>query len=101
MPGQKIVVIGDEDAVFGLGLIGFQGRPVTSLDEARKAIETALADPETGLILLTENWSEARNEAMDESGAPVVEIPGPHPPAKPSMALETRIERALGVHLER
>ncbi|HTR36809.1 MAG TPA: V-type ATP synthase subunit F [Bryobacteraceae bacterium] len=101
MQGQKIVVIGDEDAVFGLGLIGFQGITVTSLDEAREAIETALADPETGLILLTENWSEARNEAMDESGAPVVEIPSPKPPENPSMALETRIERALGVHLER
>ncbi len=25
MPGQKIVVIGDEDAVFGLGLIGLEG----------------------------------------------------------------------------
>ncbi|HUA19188.1 MAG TPA: V-type ATP synthase subunit F [Bryobacteraceae bacterium] len=101
MPGQKIVVIGDEDAVFGLGLIGFQGQTVATLDEARKAVESALADPETGLILLTENWSEAREEALEDPGAPVVEIPGPQPPAKPSMALETRIERALGVHLER
>jgi len=65
MPGQKIVVIGDEDAVFGLGLIGFQGHAVTSVDQARRAIRNAMADPDTGLILLTENLSEARPEAMD------------------------------------
>jgi vacuolar-type H+-ATPase subunit F/Vma7 len=103
MPGQKIVVIGDEDAVFGLGLIGLQGHAVTSVEEARQAIHNAMADPDTGLILLTENWSEARPESrpdtMDESGALVVEIPGPGP-AKPSIALQARIEQALGVRLE-
>jgi vacuolar-type H+-ATPase subunit F/Vma7 len=99
MPGQKIVVIGDEDAVFGLGLIGLEGHAVTSTEQAREAIRKALADPGTALILLTENWSEARPESMDESGALVVEIPGPGP-ARPSLALEARIEQALGVRLE-
>lgn len=99
MPGQKIVVVGDEDAVFGLGLIGLEGHAVTSVAQAREAIRKANADPDTALILLTENWSEARPESRDESGALVVEIPGPGL-AKPSMALETRIEQALGVHLE-
>ncbi len=99
MAGQKIVVIGNEDAVFGLGLIGLEGHAVASIDEAREAIRKAMADHDTSLILLTEEWSEARPEAMYESGALVVEIPGPGP-AKPSMALETRIERALGVRLE-
>lgn len=99
MPGQKIVVIGDEDAVFGLGLIGLEGHTVTSLEQARQAVRKAMSDPNTALILLTENWSEARPESMDESSALVVEIPSPGP-AKPSMALEARIEQALGVRLE-
>lgn len=99
MPGQKIVVIGDEDAVFGLSLIGLEGYAVTSVEQAREAVRKAMSDPGTALILLTENWSEARPEPMDESGALVVEIPGPGA-SKPSMALETRIEQALGVHLE-
>ena len=99
MPGQKIVVIGDEDAVFGLGLIGLEGHAVTSAEQAREAVRKALADPGTALILLTENWSEALPESMNESGALVVEIPGPGP-AKPSLALEARIEQALGVRLE-
>ena len=99
MPGQKIVVVGDEDAVFGLGLIGFEGHAVTSVEQAREAIGKAMSDPNTGLILLTENWSGARPESMDEGDAVVVEIPSPGP-AKPSLALEARIEQALGVRLE-
>jgi len=98
MPGQKIVVIGDEDAVFGLGLIGLEGHAVTSVGQAREAIRNAAADPNTALILLTENWSEARPESRDESAALVVEIPSPGP-AKPSMTLQARIEQALGVRL--
>ena len=99
MPGQKIVVIGDEDAVFGLGLIGLEGYAVTSVGQARQAVRQAMGDPETALILLTEDWSEARPESMDQSGAMVVEIPS-HGPSRPSMALEARIEQALGIRLE-
>jgi len=99
MPDRKIVVIGDEDAVFGLGLIGLTGHAVTSVKEARDAIQNAMANPNTALILLTENWSEARPKSMDESGALLVEIPS-QGPAKPSITLEAQIEGALGVRLE-
>jgi vacuolar-type H+-ATPase subunit F/Vma7 len=98
--GQKIVVIGDEEAVFGLGLIGLEGHAVASLGAARNAIREAMASPDTALILLTENWSQARPETNDESGAVVVEIPS-QGSSKGLIALETRIERALGVQLER
>lgn len=103
MPGQKIVVIGSEDGVFGLGLIGLEGRAVTNLDEARRAVRDAMADPDVALILLTEDWSEARPaprpDMLEEPGALIVEIPSPGP-AKPSVALESRINQALGVRLE-
>jgi vacuolar-type H+-ATPase subunit F/Vma7 len=100
MRDEKIIVIGDEDAVFGLGLIGLPGHVVSSVEEARRAIERAMADPNTALVLLTENWSEARPQAMAESGALVVEIPS-QKPAKPAVTLEEQIERALGARLER
>jgi vacuolar-type H+-ATPase subunit F/Vma7 len=100
MAGQKIVVIGDEDAVFGLGLIGLEGHVVTSVEQAREAIRAAGADANTALILLTENWSEALPESRDEAGALIIEVPS-YGPAKRSIALETRIEQALGVRLER
>src|SRR5258705_12439314 len=95
MAGQSIVVIGGEDAVFGLGLIGLQGRAVTSVEEARQAIRNAMADPNTAVILLTEDWVEARPESMDESGVTVVEIPSSRP-VKPSIDLQARIEQILG-----
>jgi len=95
----RIVVIGNEDAVFGLGLIGLDGRAVSNVEQARGAIREMTADPETALILLTEDLAEARPASMDEAGALIIEIPSPGA-AKPSMALETRIEQALGVRLE-
>lgn len=99
MAGQKIVVIGGEDAVFGLGLIGLQGRAVSNVDQARQAIREATADPDLGLILLTENLTEARPDSVEEAGALIVEIPAAGH-SRPSIALETRIEQALGVRFE-
>ena len=63
-----------------------------------QAIKDASADPETSLILLTENWSEAQPEFVSESAPLIVEIPA-RAAAKRSVALQERIERALGVHL--
>lgn len=99
MPGRKIVVIGDEDTVFGLGLIGLTGHVVRSVKEAQGTIQNAMADPDTALILLTENWSEAQPESRDESSALVVEIPCQRPVTS-SIALETQVARALGIRLE-
>ena len=65
MPERKIVVIGDEDAVFGLGLIGLSGHAVASRKEAEDSIRSAMADPATALILLTDNWSAAQPEARE------------------------------------
>ncbi len=99
MPGRNIVVIGDEDTVFGLGLIGLSGHAVANLEEARRALERAVADPMTALILLTENWSEAHPQAQTESDILVVNIPSQRP-GKATVGLESQIERALGIHLE-
>jgi len=100
MPGKKIVVIGDEDAVFGLGLIGLTGHVVTNIEQARLAVQEAIADRDTALILLTENWAAARPDFGSESSALVVEIPS-REPVQVSVALRDRIEQALGMRLER
>ena len=99
MNRHEIVVVGDEDAVFGLGLIGFRGYPARNLEEARRALQSALADPATALVLLTENWAAAKPEVPGESSALVIEIPCSGPVA-PRMRLEEAIEQALGVRLE-
>jgi vacuolar-type H+-ATPase subunit F/Vma7 len=99
MANQKIVVIGDESAVFGLGLIGLEGHAVTSVDEARRAVEHAIEDPATAIILLTENWSEARPDALAESGPWIVNIPAEQPVEAP-IPLETQLRLALGIGLD-
>jgi vacuolar-type H+-ATPase subunit F/Vma7 len=99
MPDRKIVVIGDEDAVFGLGLIGITGRAAATVEEAREAIRNAMADPDIALILLTEDLWEAQPESRDESGALIVHIPSRRA-EKPAIALEAQIKSALGIHLE-
>ena len=99
MNKHEIVVVGDEDAVFGLGLIGFRGYPARNFEEARKALDSALGDPATALVLLTENWAGAKPEVLDDTSAPVIEIPCSGPVVA-STALEEAIERALGVRLE-
>ena len=99
MDKHEIVVVGDEDAVFGLGLIGLRGYSARNLAEARKALESALADPATALVLLTENWAAAKPEVPGVASALVIEIPSSGPVAA-TMRLEETIERALGIRLE-
>jgi vacuolar-type H+-ATPase subunit F/Vma7 len=99
MPNRRIVVIGDEDAVFGLGLIGLTGQVVTNIQEAKDRVQKAMADPNISLILLTDNWSAAQPESREESSANVVEIPSQQQ-GKSSIALKTTIEQALGIRLE-
>ncbi|HXP86630.1 MAG TPA: V-type ATP synthase subunit F [Bryobacteraceae bacterium] len=97
---KEIVVVGDEDAVFGLGLIGLRGYPARTLEEARQVLQSVLAEPATALVLLTENWSAAKDAVPGEGSAPVIEIPCSGPAAARTMSLEETIERALGVRLE-
>jgi V/A-type H+/Na+-transporting ATPase subunit F len=99
MQNRKIVVIGDEDVVFGLGLIGLEGHAVASVEEAKTALQNAMADSDVALILLTENWSELPPELRHESGPLIVEIPC-RGSGKPPVALEARIQRTLGIRLE-
>jgi vacuolar-type H+-ATPase subunit F/Vma7 len=99
MTNQKIVVVGDENTVFGLGLIGLEGHAVTSIDAARKAIAKAVADPATAIILLTENWSEARPDAFAESVPWIVDIPAEQP-AVSLIPLETQLRKTLEFGLE-
>lgn len=104
MRAGRIVVIGDEDAVFGLGLLGFPGTAVQDLQEARQAVRESLRDPATALILLTENWAAAGSEigpeiAPTDVGPQIIEIPSSQP-APRETRLQAEIERILGVSRE-
>ena len=95
---SRILVVGDSETVFGLGLLGLEGRVVASAEEARRALHEASADSGIALVLLGENWAGEVPDAANESGPLIVEIPSSTRPAR-SNALEERIERALGVRI--
>lgn len=99
MPERKIVVVGDEGAVFGLSLLGLSGHAVTNVEEAREAIQKEMADPHVALILLTENWSAAQPESREQADALVVLIPSERS-GMPALAIGTQIEQALGIRWE-
>ena len=113
MRAGRIVVIGDLDAVFGLGLLGLEGRAVATAAEARSALDAILRDPTVALVLLTEDWAarlqEAEpgaltQEALDRSavaarGPMVVEIPAPGA-SEPTGDLHERVRKALGFRFE-
>ena len=51
---MRYVVIGDEDTVLGLSLVGVFGMQATNAEEARIAWEKALEDKENGIIIITD-----------------------------------------------
>jgi len=79
---MKLQVIGHPKAVLGFSLVGVNGRPAATADEANKALDEALAAPDLGIILVTEDVAALIESRMDElkkrSSEPlVVEIPSP------------------------
>ncbi len=100
---RGLLVIGGADVVLGLGLLGIEGVAVSDAPQARAALEKALADPDTALVLMDEAWVEDLRDTLEavaqESARPlVVEIPSATG-ANAAQALRSRVERALGFKL--
>jgi vacuolar-type H+-ATPase subunit F/Vma7 len=104
MNNSGLYVIGDENAVFGFGLLGIEGQAVESRAEAHAALEEALARSEADVVFLTDEWAQALGGELDRLRATVpapliVEIPGSRPgAARPS--LRALVQQALGVRLD-
>ena len=101
---MKILVIGNQEAVLGFSLVGVQGKAVNSAPMAQQALDDALANPDLGIILVTEDVAELIEARMEQlklrSTIPlVVEIPGPGgvKPDRPS--LNDIVLQAIGVKL--
>jgi V/A-type H+-transporting ATPase subunit F len=101
---MKVFVIGDPDAVLGFSLVGVPGQAVTNAEEAGRALDEALADPECGIVMVTENTSAMIEGRMDglrmRSTIPlVIEIPGPGGARADRPALQELVFRAIGVKI--
>ncbi|HTX80259.1 MAG TPA: V-type ATP synthase subunit F [Longilinea sp.] len=101
---MKILVIGHPEAVLGFSLVGVEGMPVSTAEEANLALEKALSSPDIGIVLVTQDVSELIMSRMDElklhSTVPlVVEIPGPAGVGPDQPTLSDIVLRAIGVKM--
>ena len=101
---MKLLVIGNQDAVWGFALAGVRGQIVNTAKELDRAIDAALADEEVGIVLVTEdaaNLARQRVESlMVRRATPlVVEIPGPEGPSPDRPSLSDVIRRTVGVKI--
>ena len=101
---MKLLVIGNQDAVWGFALAGVRGQIVTTKNELTHALDLALADEEIGIVLVTEDVANLARERMDvlmtRSTTPlVVEIPGPEGPSPDRPPLSEVIRRTIGVKI--
>lgn len=100
---MRILVIGSQDAVLGLSLVGVDGRIVADAQQVKEALDASLADRTVGLLLITSDVAEFARERIDalkvSSFAPlVVEVPGPGMGEQPP-SLKDLVQRAVGISL--
>ncbi len=101
---MKVLVIGNQEAVLGFSLVGVNGTAVKTAAEVNQALDEALANPEAGIVLVTEDVSRLIQARMDHlklrSTVPlVVEIPGPEGMGADQPSINEIVLRAIGVKL--
>ncbi len=64
---MKVLVIGDKLTCMAFALGGIATMPVSGREDTRTALETALARPDVGLILITEKMADMARELVDEA----------------------------------
>ena len=102
---MKFYCIADEDTVRGFRLAGVAGQVVASAPEAALAIESAVAQRDCAIILLTEKVADSIRPQVErirlESQQPlIVEIPGPDGPLPGRKSLRQLAQEAVGLHIE-
>lgn len=99
----RLLAIGSADLVLGLGLLGIEGVEAHDAAEARDALQRALADPRTALVLIDEVLAEGLRATLEAAAqaagrALVVEVPSATGMAG-GEPLHRRVEQALGFQL--
>ncbi len=101
---MKILVIGNPEAVQGFSLVGVHGQAAATAEQVNQALDTALADKDIGIILVTMDVSRLVEARMDRlklrSTVPlVVEIPGPEGVSPDQPTLSDIVLRAIGIKI--
>jgi V/A-type H+-transporting ATPase subunit F len=101
---MRILVIGHPEAVLGFSLVGVNGQAATSAEEVNQALDRALASPDVGIILVTQDVARLIDERMAQlklhSTVPlVVEIPGPQLGQPDHPSLSDLVQQVVGIKL--
>jgi V/A-type H+-transporting ATPase subunit F len=101
---MKLLVLGNQDTVWGFALAGVHGQIVTTAEELHRALDDALADKEAGVVLVTGDVASLARQRVDtlkvRSTIPlVVEIPGPGGPSPDQPPLSEVIRRTIGIRI--
>lgn len=88
----------------GFRLAGVPGQAVTSPAQAAAAVETAVARPDCGMVILTDQVAAGIRDVVDrfrlERDRPlIVEIPGPYGPLPGRKSLRQLVQEAVGIRL--
>jgi vacuolar-type H+-ATPase subunit F/Vma7 len=98
-------VIGDSDMITGFRLVGVEGAEAATVEEAKKALQTALTRSDIVVIVLSEVFSkdpmirEQVDKIRQEQVMPlIVELPGSREPSSSLQITET-IRKILGIKI--
>ena len=101
---MKYFVIGDEDTVLGLGMVGVRGLVVYDKEGAKKAFNTALSDKEIHIVIITERAADLIRPVVDkyvflENFPLIVEIPDRRGPIPGRRGIRELVNAAIGVNV--
>jgi vacuolar-type H+-ATPase subunit F/Vma7 len=101
---MRVLVVGHPDAVLGFSLAGVHGEAVSNAEEANRALDTAFASRDVGIILVTQDVARLIQERVEDlklhSTVPlVVEIPSPEGVSPDEPSLGELVLRAIGIRL--
>ncbi|HJB40422.1 MAG TPA: V-type ATP synthase subunit F [Candidatus Ruthenibacterium avium] len=102
---MKYFLISDNvDTLAGMRLVGVKGVVVHEEEEVRKALEKACADPEVGLVLITDKLVARCSELvfsykLTRRRPLIVEMPDRHSDSNPGDSIRRYISEVVGVKI--
>ncbi len=101
---MKLYCIADEDTVRGFRLAGVAGESVANAAEATHALQRQAADPNLGILIMTDVVAAEVREMVDtiriEREQPlIVEIPGPEGAMEGRKTLRQFVQEAVGIQV--
>lgn len=102
---MKMYLISDNvDTLTGMRLAGVEGVMVDGREELKESLETAIADKNIGIILLTEKFGREFPEIIDNvklnhKTPLIIEIPDRHGTGRKPDFITSYVDEAIGLKL--